>query len=58
MSTGSTISIEDALSPPFFRKIPISIERGRGVYVWTEEGVRLIDFTAGRSGCRRLSSYL
>jgi acetylornithine/N-succinyldiaminopimelate aminotransferase len=47
MSTSSTISIEDALSPPFFKKIPISIERGRGVYVWTEEGARLIDFTAG-----------
>jgi acetylornithine/N-succinyldiaminopimelate aminotransferase len=47
MSTSSTISIEDALSPPFFKKIPISIERGKGVYVWTEEGERLIDFTAG-----------
>jgi acetylornithine/N-succinyldiaminopimelate aminotransferase len=47
MSTSSTISIEDALSPPFFKKIPLSIERGKGVYVWTEEGERLIDFTAG-----------
>ena len=38
MSTSETISIEDALSPPFFKKIPISIERGKGVYVWTERG--------------------
>ena len=47
MSTNQTISIEDAHTPPFFRKTPISIERGNGVYVWTEEGRRLIDFTAG-----------
>ena len=47
MSTTATISIEDAHTPPFFRKTPISIERGRGVYVWTEEGTRLLDFTAG-----------
>lgn len=47
MSTSTTIAIEDAHTPPFFKKIPLSIERGQGVYVWTEEGERLIDFTAG-----------
>jgi acetylornithine/N-succinyldiaminopimelate aminotransferase len=47
MSTESTISVEDAVAVPFFKKIPISIERGKGVYVWTEEGTRLMDFTAG-----------
>jgi len=47
MSTEQTIAIEEAHTPPFARKIPVSIERGRGVYVYTEEGRRLVDFTAG-----------
>ena len=42
-----TLSIEDKHSPPFFRKIPIAIERGEGVYVWDEAGKRYIDFTSG-----------
>ena len=42
-----TLSIEDRHSPPFFKKIPISIERGEGVYVWDEAGKRYIDFTSG-----------
>ncbi len=47
MSTANTINIEEALMPAFFRKIPISIERGEGVYVWDEEGNRYLDFTSG-----------
>jgi acetylornithine/N-succinyldiaminopimelate aminotransferase len=42
-----TLSIEDKHSPPFFKKTPISIERGEGVYVWDESGKRYIDFTSG-----------
>jgi len=42
-----TLSVEDKHAPPFFRKTPISIERGEGVYVWDETGKRYIDFTAG-----------
>src|SRR5512136_394941 len=47
MTTIMTIEIEDQHTPPFFSKIPISIERGEGVYVWDEEGNRFLDFTSG-----------
>lgn len=47
MSTQKTIEIEDQSSPPFFSKIPVSIERGEGVYCWDEEGKRFLDFTSG-----------
>lgn len=47
MTTATTIGIEDKHSPPFFNRIPVSIERGEGVYVWDEEGKRYLDFTAG-----------
>ncbi len=42
-----TIAIEDRHMPPFFTRIPLSIERGEGIYVWDESGRRYIDFTAG-----------
>src|SRR6266542_3688195 len=47
MTTAMTIEMEDRHSPPFFRKLPVSIERGEGVYVWDEEGKRYLDFTGG-----------
>jgi len=47
MTTSKTIQAEDKYAPPFFRKIPISIERGEGVHVWDEEGNRFLDFTSG-----------
>lgn len=47
MGTTETIAIENAHMPPFFTKIPISIDRGDGVYVWDEEGNRYLDLTAG-----------
>lgn len=47
MGTAETIRIENRLTPPFFVKMPVSIERGKGVYVWDEEGKRYIDFTSG-----------
>jgi len=47
MSSKQTIQIEDRHTPPFFKKIPISIDRGEGVYVWDEEGNRYLDFTSG-----------
>jgi len=45
--TPDTFSIEDAHTPPFFKKLPVSIDRGQGVYVWDEGGRRYLDFTAG-----------
>jgi acetylornithine/N-succinyldiaminopimelate aminotransferase len=47
MGTAETIATENAHTPPFSAKTPISIERGQGVYVWDEEGVRYLDLTAG-----------
>lgn len=47
MGSADTIAIEDAHMPPFFTKIPVSIDRGEGVYVWDEEGNRYLDLTAG-----------
>ncbi|MCF8069978.1 MAG: acetylornithine transaminase [Desulfobacterales bacterium] len=42
-----TILMEEKYFVPFFNKIPISIERGDGIYVWDEDGKRYIDFTSG-----------
>ncbi len=47
MTSAETIRIEDAHMPRFYDKIPVSIERGEGIYVWDEEGKKYIDFTAG-----------
>ncbi len=47
MSTSETIAAENAHTPPFFVKTPISIARGEGVWVWDEEGRRYLDLTAG-----------
>jgi acetylornithine/succinyldiaminopimelate/putrescine aminotransferase len=47
MGTIETISVENEHMPPFFAKIPVSIDRGEGVYVWDEEGNRYLDLTAG-----------
>ena len=47
MATADTVDMEDSHMPPFAKKIPVSIERGEGVYVWDEEGNRYLDFTSG-----------
>ncbi len=47
MGTAETIAIENEHMPPFFVKIPVSIARGEGVYVWDQEGNRYLDLTAG-----------
>ena len=43
----NTIETEDKYFVPFFNKLPLSIERGEGIYVWDEEGNRYLDFTSG-----------
>ena len=43
----NTIVVEDKYMAPFFTKTPLSISRGKGVYVWDENEKRYIDFTAG-----------
>jgi acetylornithine/N-succinyldiaminopimelate aminotransferase len=43
----NTIAIEDRHMAPFFNKTRLSVERGKGVYVWDEKGRRYLDFTAG-----------
>ncbi len=47
MGTAETIATENAHLAPFFSRLPISIARGEGVWVWDEEGVRYLDLTAG-----------
>lgn len=42
-----TIETEDKHIPGFFKKMPLSVEYGRGVYVWDEKGNRYLDFTSG-----------
>jgi acetylornithine/N-succinyldiaminopimelate aminotransferase len=47
MTVQTTFDIEDAMMAPFFEKQKISIEKGKGVFVWDEQGNRYIDFTSG-----------
>ena len=47
MSSRNTFETEDRYMAPFFIKQKMAIDRGEGVYVWDEEGVRYLDFTAG-----------
>ncbi len=42
-----TFEIEDKHTPGFFKKTPVSVEYGRGVYVWDEKGNKYLDFTSG-----------
>jgi len=43
----NTMNIEDRFTAPFFKKLPVSIDHGKGVYVWDEGGRRYLDFTSG-----------
>ncbi|MCP4399134.1 MAG: aspartate aminotransferase family protein [bacterium] len=47
MTQAETIAIEQAHTPPFFTKLPISIERGEGIYAWDQNEKKYLDFTAG-----------
>jgi acetylornithine/N-succinyldiaminopimelate aminotransferase len=47
MSSKKTFEIEDKYLAPFFVKQKVSIEKGKGIYVWDEEGKTYIDFTSG-----------
>ena len=47
MGSSTTFAIEDKHTPPFFKKLPLSIERGDGVWVWDESGKKYLDFTSG-----------
>ena len=42
-----TMAVEDGHMPPFFSRIPVSVERGEGVWVWDEDGRKYLDFTSG-----------
>jgi acetylornithine/N-succinyldiaminopimelate aminotransferase len=43
----NTFAVEDKRMAQFFNKVPLSIERGKGVFVWDENGKRYLDFTSG-----------
>jgi len=50
MASSNTITIEDKHMLPIFTKIPISIDRGEGVYVWDEEGNKFLNPFRERGG--------
>ncbi|MDZ4701227.1 MAG: aspartate aminotransferase family protein [Rhodothermales bacterium] len=43
----SIVETEDAFQIPTYKKFPISLERGEGVYVWDADGNRYLDFYGG-----------
>lgn len=45
--TAITIETENLQYARFADRLPVSIERGEGVWVWDEEGKKFLDFTAG-----------
>lgn len=45
--TSDVIIVEDRCQPPFFKKIPVVVTHGQGVYFWDEQGKRYLDFTSG-----------
>ena len=47
MTNYNTIEVEDEYLVSFYKKKPLSIERGSGVIVWDETGNEYIDFTSG-----------
>lgn len=47
MSSKETFDIEDRYMAPFFVKQKVSVEKGKGIYVWDEEGKMYMDFTSG-----------
>ena len=47
MSSQNTYEIEEQYMAPFLEKQRISIDRGKGVYAWDEDGNKYLDFTSG-----------
>ena len=44
-------SLEDEFQVETYKKMPISVERGRGERVWTSEGVEYLDLYGGHAVC-------
>jgi acetylornithine/N-succinyldiaminopimelate aminotransferase len=47
MSSQNTYDIENNCMAPFLEKQRVSIDRGKGVYAWDEDGNKYLDFTSG-----------
>lgn len=43
--------IEDAFQVETYKKMPISVERGEGTWVWTSEGEKYLDLYGGHAVC-------
>lgn len=43
--------IEDAFQVETYKKMPISVERGEGAWVWTSEGEKYLDLYGGHAVC-------
>ena len=47
MTTAETIRTEDAFQVPTYKKFPLALTRGEGIYVWDADGRRYADFYGG-----------
>lgn len=47
MTTAEIVATEDAFQIPTYKKLPLALERGEGVYVWDADGRRYLDFYGG-----------
>lgn len=47
MTTAETIQAEDAYQIPTYKKFPIALDRGEGVWVWDTDSNRYADFYGG-----------
>lgn len=47
MTTAEIIATEDTFQIPTYKKTPLALERGEGVYVWDADGRRYLDFYGG-----------
>lgn len=43
--------LEDRLQVETYKKMPISVERGQGVWVWTSDGEKYLDLYGGHAVC-------
>ncbi len=47
MTTEEIIALEDQFQIPTYKKMPIALARGRGSWVWDEDGARYLDYYGG-----------
>ncbi len=51
MKFGAIKQLEDSLQVDTYKKMPIAVERGEGVWVWTSDGEKYLDLYGGHAVC-------